>query len=182
MQDFISDFINYLAAFFEPVSKMPYSAPFILVVSVLLALVSIVLTNKLTDPEKMKEDMEEVKAWQAKFNEARKTGDPQLLQEVMDSQSRIMRLQSNMMSSRCKPMLIFYIPFILIFSVLAAIYGNNPVAILPFNVTKVFPWLEGMIGVDLPGTGFGLTYFPLYMLSGFGLGNLIRRAAGQQMM
>jgi uncharacterized membrane protein (DUF106 family) len=62
------------------------------------------------------------------------------------------------------------------------IYGTTIVAIVPFNAQYLLPFLEGWIGFNVPGNGFGLTYFGWYMLAGLGLGNMIRRAAGQQVM
>ncbi|MDF1540813.1 MAG: EMC3/TMCO1 family protein, partial [Candidatus Thorarchaeota archaeon] len=166
----------------EPLIPIPNATVFILGVSILLALVSIWATNRFTDQEQLKKDMEEVKEWQSKFNEARKSQDPQQLQEVMDSQSRMMRLQSGMMMARCKPMMIYYIPFFLIFSLLQAIYGVSIVAIVPFNAQDLLWFLQDWIGFDVQGSGFGLTYFGWYMLCGLGLGNIIRRAAGQSAM
>ncbi len=182
MQDIFADIINSIATLLDPVASMPNSAWFIVLVSVSLALVSIIATKLLTDVEEMKENMERIKEWQAKANEARKSQDPRLLQEVMDSQSQIMSLQGKMMSARCKPMLIYYIPFLLIFAVLAAVYGNTAVAILPFNAQDALPFLDGWMGYNVPGAGFGMTYFWWYLLSSLGLGNLIRKAAGLQIM
>jgi len=182
MQDLIADFLGFFANLLDPVSAMPYSSVFILGVSVGLALVSVWATNRFTDQEQLKKEMEEVKEWQAKFNAARKSQDPQELQEVMDNQSRMMRLQSSMMMARCKPMLIYYIPFLLVFSILGALYGISVVVILPFNAQYLLPFLDGWIGFNVPGSGFGMTYFGWYMLSGLGLGNIIRKAAGQSAM
>jgi uncharacterized membrane protein (DUF106 family) len=175
MQDIIADM-------FAPLTPIPISTIFILGVSILLALISIWATNRFTDQEKLKEDMEKVKEWQAKFKEARSSGDPQLLQEVMDSQSQMMALQGSMMTARCKPMMIYYIPFFLVFSLLQMIYGVTIVAIIPFNAQILLPFIEGWIGFNVPGSGFGLTYFGWYMLGGLGLGNIIRKAAGQNVM
>ncbi len=182
MQDVIADILGFFSGLLAPVLTIPNSSIFILLISVGLALVSIWATARFTDQEKMKEDMAKVKEWQAKFNEARKSGDPQQLQEVMDGQSQMMRLQSSMMTARCKPMLIYYIPFLLVFSILAAAYGTSVVVILPFNAQVLLPFLDGWIGYNVPGSGFGLTYFGWYMLSGLGLGNIIRKAAGQSAM
>ncbi|MHA2265023.1 MAG: EMC3/TMCO1 family protein [Candidatus Thorarchaeota archaeon] len=167
--DFISDLLGAMAGFLEPFSRMPISAPFIVGVSVLLALVSIWATNRFSDMEKMKSDMEEVKEWQVKFKVAR-------------AAKRIMSLQGSMMSARCKPMLIFYIPFLLVFSVLGVLYGTNPVAILPFNAQYGLGFIEGWLGVNVPGSGFGMFYWSWYFLASLGLGNLIRKAGGLSVM
>ncbi len=182
MQDIVADIVGFFAGLLDPVATMPISAIFIVIVSLTLATVSIVATKLFTDADQLKADMEKVKEWQAKFNEARRSQDPRLLQEVMDSQSQIMQIQGRMMTARCKPMLIYYIPFLLVFAVLAAVYGNSVVVILPFNPQNALPFLEGFMGTNVPGAGFGMTYFWWYMLSSLGLGNLVRKAAGMQMM
>lgn len=171
--DILSDLILAL-------TQMPWSAPFILFVGLGISLLSIWATNRWTDIEKTNEVMNEIKAWREKYNKARETMDPILLEEVMAEQSKIMALNAQMMSSRCKPMCYTYIPIMAVFAILAWIYGATPVAILPFNVHKLLPFLNGYIGFPVDG-GFGLLYWPWYLLSSLGLGNLLRRAAGQVM-
>ena len=159
---------------------MPGSTIFIMLVSVALALISIWATQRFTDMEKMKADTEEINAWRERFNAARKTMDPIQLQQVMDDQGRIMRLQSSMMSARMKPMCVYYIPFLIIFAILNAIYGNSIVAIIPFNLDKLLPFLKGWLGSPVVG-GFGLSYYGYYFFVGLGLGNIIRRPFGLSM-
>jgi uncharacterized membrane protein (DUF106 family) len=130
--------------------------------------------------EKMQADMAEVKAWQERFKNARASMDPVELQQVMDDQGRIMGLNTAMMSARMRPMCVYYIPFIIIFAILNAIFGNSIVAIIPFNLHKVLPFLVGWIGTPVQG-GFGLSYYGYYFLVGLGLGNIIRRPFGLSM-
>ncbi len=162
------------------ITTIPGSAIFILLVSIALALMSIWATRKFTDMEKMQADMAEVKEWQERFKKARASMDPVELQEVMDDQGRMMRLQSSMMTDRCKPMCVYYIPFLIIFYILNLLYGNSIVAIIPFNIDKVLPFLSGWIGSST-AAGFGLSYYGYYFLVGLGLGNIIRRPFGLSM-
>jgi uncharacterized membrane protein (DUF106 family) len=166
--------------FIQIFSTMPFSAITILLVNVLLALISIAATNKFTDMEKLNADMEEVKVWREKMNVARKTMDPVLLEEVMADQGRIMKINGSMMSARMKPMCVYYIPFLIVFYMMGALFGNSIVAVLPFNIQKVLPFLDGMIGTATHG-GFGFSFYGFYLLVGFGLGNLIRKPFGQSM-
>ncbi|MHA1246421.1 MAG: EMC3/TMCO1 family protein [Candidatus Thorarchaeota archaeon] len=175
--DIISDITQAILAVLEPVSHMPYSTVFVVVVSVAIGAISTIATIRLTDVEQLRADMEVVKAWQAKMKLARKTMNPVLLQEVMDSQSRIMTIQARMMQARMKPMCVFYIPFIIIFGILNMLYGGTPVAILPFNIQKVLPFLNGWIGVEMPSGGFGLFFWSWYVLASMSLGGLMRRFA-----
>ena len=171
--DMFTDFIQIF-------STMPWSAITILVVNVFLALISIAATNRFTDRDKMKADMEEVKIWQDKMKAARKTMDPVALQEVMADQGRIMRINGSMMSARMKPMCVYYIPFLIVFYAMGAMFGNSVVAVLPFNIQKVLPFLEGMLGTST-NSGFGFSFYGFYLLVGLGLGNLIRKPFGQSM-
>ena len=162
------------------IQTMPGSTIFIMLVAIALALISIWATQRFTDMEKMKADMGEINAWRERFNKARKTMDPAELQQVMDDQGRIMRLQSSMMGARMKPMCVYYIPFLIIFGILNTIYGNSIVAIIPFNLDKLLPFISGWIGNSVAG-GFGLSYYGYYFLVGLGLGNIIRRPFGLSM-
>ena len=162
------------------ITTIPGSAIFIALVSTMLALVSIWATRRFADMDKMQADMAEVKDWQERFKKARESMDPVELQAVMDDQGRIMRLNTAMMSARMKPMCVYYIPFIIIFGILNAIFGNSVVAILPFNIHKVLPFFVGYLGVPTAG-GFGLSFYGFYFLVGLGLGNIIRRPFGLSM-
>ena len=175
-----TDFIQIVSTFLQPVAVIPWSAITILVVNVFLALISIAATNKFTDMDKMKEDMEEVKIWQDKMKTARKSMDPEALQEVMADQGRIMKINGAMMGARMKPMCVYYIPFLIVFYIMGAMFGNSVVAVLPFNIQKVLPFLEGMFGTATV-SGFGFTFYGFYLLVGLGLGNLIRKPFGQSM-
>ncbi|MFW9963227.1 MAG: EMC3/TMCO1 family protein [Candidatus Sifarchaeia archaeon] len=179
--DIWTDFLQGMANILAPVSVMPGSTIFILFVSIGLALISIWATMRFTDMDKMKTDMEEIKAWQERFKKARQTMDPIELQQVMDDQGRIMRLNSSMMTQRMKPMCMFYIPLIIVFGILNFLFQGNPVAIIPFNIQEVLPFLDGWIGVNIQGSGFGLFFWSWYFLVSLGLGNLIRRPFGLSM-
>ena len=85
-----------------------------------------------------------------------------------------------MMSARMKPMCVYYIPFLVIFAIMGAMFGNSVVAVLPFNIQHVLPFLDGMLGTST-NYGFGFSFYGFYLLVGLGLGNLIRKPFGQTM-
>lgn len=176
--DVWSDIFGAIINFLRPVSTMPWSAAFVLAVGVLLAVISSVITVKMVDVEKLKTGQEELRAWQRKLSEARKTMDPVLLQELTNDQSRIMQIQLSMQSARMKPCCVFYVPFLIIFAILNGLYGAAPVAVLPFNPQNALPFLEPWLGVYVSGAGFGLWFWSWYMLSALGLGTMVRRVFG----
>ena len=55
------------------------------------------------------------------------------------------------------------------------------VAVLPFNIQKVLPFLEGMIGMSTVA-GFGMTYWGFYFLVGLGMSSILQRIMGTQVM
>ncbi|UCE10647.1 MAG: DUF106 domain-containing protein [Candidatus Thorarchaeota archaeon] len=156
----------------------PMSAPFIVLVSVLLALISVWATKRFTNIEETEAKMAEIRRWREEFNEARRTMNQLMLEKLMAEQSRIMKLNTEIMSDRCRPMCYTYIPIAAIFIALLNFYALLPVAILPFNPQKLLPILDGWLGMTLPNGGFGLFFWPWYLISSIGLGNLVRRAFG----
>jgi uncharacterized membrane protein (DUF106 family) len=176
--DVWSDIFSSVVSFLQPVSTMPYSTLFVLGIGILLSLVSSLITVKMVDVGKMKAGTAELQAWRAKLNQARKTMDPVLLQEVMNEQSHIMQVQLSMQGARMKPCCIYYIPFLITFAILNGLYGATPVAILPFNPQSLLPFLEPSIGVTVPGGGFGLWFWSWYVLSGMSLNSIIQKAFG----
>ncbi len=172
--------MQFLNDFLAALTTMPGSTIFITFVSIGLALLTIWTTRRFTDMDKMQADMAEVKVWQERFKKARASMDPIELQEVMEDQGRIMRLNSSMMTARMKPMCVFYIPLIIVFYIMRLIFADSVVAIIPFNIHKALPFLVGFIGAPTAG-GFGLSFYGYYFLVGLGLGNIVRRPFGLSM-
>jgi uncharacterized membrane protein (DUF106 family) len=89
------------------------------------------------------------------------------------------------MSARCKPSLLFFIPFIVIFSILRGFYStdgvDNIVLILPFNIQKVLPFFVGLAGQPT-AAGFGLSFYAFYFLVGLGLSSILQRIMGTQVL
>jgi len=118
--------------------------------------------------------------------EAKRTQNEKLLKKVKRRKAYIDRIQREQLSSRCKPSLIFLIPFMLIFTVLRAFYTledgtEQIVAVIPFNIQKVLPFLVGM-GGRATEAGFGLTYYIFYFIVGLGLSSILQRIMGTQVM
>jgi uncharacterized membrane protein (DUF106 family) len=81
------------------------------------------LTNRLlTDPEKSKAVRKEVSEWNKEMQQARREGDKKKLEKVMKKQKEILQLQSKMMWQSMKVTLIFFVPLIIIWSILGGFY------------------------------------------------------------
>ncbi len=179
MQDILADFVSWLAANFPMFRTLPWSGILIAVVSVIVSTISNLGMKRFTDVRRLKRHQAEIKQYQKMQQEAQKTGNEKLLRKVRRRKAYIDRIQRDMFSARCKPSLIFMIPFMLIFWTLSGFYSGDYmiVAILPFDAF----FLTGIAGTSVPG-GFGMTYMAFYMLVGLGLSSILQRIMGTQIM
>lgn len=141
--------------------------------------------RRFTDMRRLQRHQTEIKQYQEMEKEARRTQNEKLLKKVKRRKAYIDRIQREQLGARCKPSLIFLIPFMLIFTILRGFYTEGGidmiVAVLPFNIQKVLPFFEGLAGIGT-AAGFGLTYYAFYFLVGLGLSSILQRIMGTQVM
>jgi uncharacterized membrane protein (DUF106 family) len=127
----------------------------------------------------------EIKQYQQMQQDLQKNHNEKLARKIKRRKAYIDRIQREMMTSRCKPYLIFFIPFVIFFTILRGFYTvegiDHIVAIIPFNIHKVLPFLSGMVGLPT-AAGFGLTFTGYYFLVGLGLSSILQRMMGTQLM
>ena len=185
MQDLFGDFLAWFGTVFAPVQTIPLSPLFIMSVSLFVSTLSNLAMRRFTDMRRLNRYQAEVKQYQEMEKEAKRTQNEKLMKKVKRRKAYIDRIQRESMGARCKPSLIFLIPFMLIFTILRSFYApagvDLVVAVLPFNIQKVLPFLEGMIGTATVA-GFGMTYWGFYFLVGLGMSSILQRIMGTQVM
>jgi uncharacterized membrane protein (DUF106 family) len=185
MQDLFGDFLVWFGIVFSPVQSPPLSGLFIMGVSLFVSTLSNLAMRRFTDMRRLNRYQAEVKQYQEMEKEAKRTQNEKLMKKVKRRKAYIDRIQRESMGARCKPSLIFLIPFMLIFTVLRNFYAPTGVdmivAVLPFNIQKVLPFLDGMIGTAT-AAGFGMTYWGFYFLVGLGMSSILQRIMGTQVM
>ncbi len=182
MQDM---FLDFVAWFIETFKGPPMSAILITAVSVSITVISNLAMKRFSDVRQLKRHQAEIKEYQELTRKAEQTQNEKLLRKMRRRKAYIDRIQKEMVSARCRPMLFFIIPFMLLFSVLSGYYSDpsttpptqKVVAVIPFNIQKALPFLVNFVGVPYEG-GFGLYFFPFYLLVGLGLGQIIQRIQG----
>ena len=179
MQDIFAPIVLWLIANFPMFRTPPWSGILIAVVSVTVSSISNLGMKRFTDMRRLKRHQLEIKQYQKMQQEAQKTGNEKLLRKVRRRKAYIDRIQRDMTSARCKPGLIFIIPFMAIFLTFSGFFSGDYliVAILPFDAF----FLTGIAGMSVPG-GFGMTYMAFYMLVGLGLSSILQRIMGTQIM
>jgi len=152
--------VSFVSQLLEPYKYPPNSAIFIFILSAVLSVLISALNRMILDIEKLRRYEEKIRKWQQMYFKARKTGDKKLLLKAERQSKYIQRLQSKVTSERFKPMLIYLVPFTLLFWILNSIYKKSIVVFLPIAL----PWL-----------GNQLTFFWWYLLCNFAVGGPIQK-------
>lgn len=170
MLTILDEILGWLMNALMPYASVPNSTFLILGVAGILASVSNLANRLLVNVRAMREMSAEVKAWQEEFNRARKSGDKQLLSKVTKKQAAIMRLQSKMMWDRMKVTFTFFIPFLLVWTVLSRFYGQLPERMFTAYSPFVVRWLlEGPSLLPDASLPVKVSYFTWYLICSFAI-------------
>ena len=188
MQGAIPDFLNWFNTVFAIFQSPPLSGVFIMLVSVTISSISNLAMKRFSDIRMLRRYQQEIKQYQKMQQDLQKNHNEKLARKIKRRKAYIERIQKEMTTARCKPQLIFIIPFMIVFTMLRSFYNPSGipaedliVAIIPFNIHKVLPFLVGMFGLPTPA-GFGLTFTGFYFLTGLGLSSILQRMMGTQLM
>jgi len=151
------------------IQGIPYSTLFILGLSFLLSLVTLLTNRLLTNREQMKAWTQEIAAWREESLKATRSGDKKLMAKVKKQQQHIMQLQSKMMWQSMKTSFIWFIPLMLLWWLfLTPLYTGSEGHI----AVAYIPWFGGELQ---------LTYFYWYLLCSFFAQALLTRLLGMSM-
>lgn len=112
----------------------PASALFILLVSLLLAIIYSLVQIVVTDIDKLRRYNARIKKWRIKYKNAIKSGNPRLISEVQKEKEIIDKLQLEVASETFKPMMITFLLFFIVYYIITGAYGLSTVLILPFKL------------------------------------------------
>lgn len=170
---------NALDVIFSPIMGFNpiYS---IFIIATIIAFV-ITLANKLlVDQDRLEYLRKEMQDFQQQMMQARKSNDPKALEKVQKNQAKFMDLQREMMTNSFKPMIVTFLPIILIFWWMAQSKLNSVVVILPkvaYYVLLVPLW--HMFYHPAPTTPeFAIEWLGWYILCSFGMSMLFRKFLG----
>ena len=185
MQNPFGDLLVWFSTTFAIFKSPPLAGFFIMFVSLSISTLSNLAMKRFTDMRRLNRYQLEIKQFREMEQKAQKTQNEKLLKKVKRRKSYIERIQREQMSARCKPSLIFFIPFIIIFWLLRGFYStggvDDIVIVLPFNIQKVLPFLIGMAGRPT-SVGFGLSFYAFYFLVGLGMSSILQRIMGTQVL
>ena len=116
----------------------------IALISVLISFVSAMVRRATVDMDKVKDSQEKMKEHKKKMEEAQKKGDTD---QMMKSQEQMTKHMLDGMKQNFKPMLITWIPFILIFKWLSGQYGSVGDVMTLFGMHLTWFWCYFVISL-----------------------------------
>jgi uncharacterized membrane protein (DUF106 family) len=149
--------------------RMPSSTIFTIGVAIIMSLISTTAAKLLVDYDMVRSTMKEVQAWQKELNAAKKAKDEQTVSKLMKKSQAMMKQQSRASMEQMKVTAVTFVPFLIVWYTLNAVFGPHPVAYAPFPL----PFLSTMTSLGVP-----LTFFYWYLLCSFSVNLPLMRIFG----
>jgi uncharacterized membrane protein (DUF106 family) len=135
------------------------------------------VTRKLTDQAKLRRYRKEISEWRKIMTEAQKTKDEKLILQAQRRSKIIQNMSQDVAKQAFKPMLVFMIPFLVLWWLLNGFFGSTIVAVVPYNLGLI-PFVGNYLGHQINGSIFGLRLFGWYLFCNFSFGMMINRLLG----
>lgn len=121
----------------------------ILLFSIMISIVSALLNKKLVNQDRMTEIKKKIKDFQTRYNEAKKSGDQNLIKKLEEEQKEVLGLTKEMMSNSFKPLLYTFLPFMILLYFLSSAYGSlgNIMTLPIFNWELNWLWWYILVSV-----------------------------------
>lgn len=164
-------------------TSSPGSLYFILILSTIIAIASVILTKLLVNTAELERKQKQIKAHnedKKKIIELAETDVDRYHKQRKKwerKDSMLKKTQQGMAMQRMKPTLITFAPMLIIFWVLRGIYGNDPIAASPIN-PSLWGLLNFFIGMGLAGEEDGIAWLNFtawYFVCSLGINTLLQR-------
>jgi uncharacterized membrane protein (DUF106 family) len=160
---FIDDIVAWFVSALLPYDHIPQSTLFTVGVAIALGLMSATAAKLLVDYDMVKSSMREFQEWNKALQKARKANDNQTVGKLMKKQQAMTKLQARASMEQFKVTAVTFVPFLVLWYLLSAVFGRSIVAISPF---------------PLPLAGSQLSFVSWYFLSSFAVNFPIMRIFG----
>ena len=147
----------------DALKVIPGSTLFVLLISMVTNLLVSSVNRLFVNVEEQKEWTIKSTLLRREMMKAMQSGNKRLIEKLQKEQQESTKVQTKMSMDRMKLMLFFLIPFFALWQVLGSFYGNEIVALMPF---------------DAPFFGLQLNLFSWYFLSSIATNILISRLLG----
>ncbi len=164
---FIDDIVIWvkvaLAPYIGQPPHIPESTLFTVGIAIALGLMSSTAAKLLVDYNMVRNSMREFQGWRKDMEKAKKANDNQTLSKLMKKQQAMTKLQARASMEQFKVTAVTFVPFLLLWYLMSAVFGGAIVAISPFS---------------LPLVGTQLNFVSWYLLSSFAVNFPMMRVLG----
>lgn len=180
----ISDILNVIFSPILALDPNPLNpALTVLIIAFLVSLISTIANKYLVDHDRNNKIQKEIKEFNNQLMVAQQNADTQKLEKLQGEQANMLKLQSEMMMNSIKPLLVTYIPIILMFFWMKTSVIQNMVIVLPkplywIILTPLWHFIGGIFyggGAVIP---YAIGWLLWYMICTFGTGQILRKLFG----
>ena len=164
---FIEDIVAWVTQALAPYTNMPQSTLFTVGVAIALGLTSSTAAKLLVDYDMVRNSMRDFQAWRKELDKAKKANDNQTISKLMKKQQAMTKLQARASMEQMKVTAVTFVPFLLLWYLLNAVFAHRIVALAPWplpiltsNLTFVSWYFLSSFAVN----------FPMMRLFGIGMG------------
>jgi len=154
---------NALTPYVGSPPQVPASTLFTVGLAAALGLATSTVAKLMVDYDMVRHHMQEFNAWRKELDKARKANDKTALAKLMQKQQAMTKLQARASMESMKVTMVTFVPFLLLWYVLSAVFGHVIVAEAPF---------------PLPLVGTSLTFVSWYFLCSFAINLPMMKAFG----
>jgi uncharacterized membrane protein (DUF106 family) len=155
----------------------PWSAIVILCITLVMSTITALVTRKVTDQAKLRRYRKEISDWRKMMMQAQKTKDEKLILQAQRRSKIIQNMSQDVAKQSFKPMLVFIVPFLILWWLLNGFFGTTIVAVIPYNIGLI-PLVGNYLGYQINGSLFGLRLLGWYFFCNFSFGMMINRLLG----
>ncbi len=161
--EFTRPLVVWLTDALAPFTAIPASTVFVMVLSAAISILVSTVNRMVIDVEKFKEYRREVNEFMKDLDAAKESDERRLETRLKRRQKKITQLQSWMMKQQLKLMVIFMVPFGILFPILNEVFSGLVIAYSP---------------VTLPFIPREMGFFHWYLICSFGINLPLSRALG----
>ena len=187
MVDIMEPINGVLNAIFNPILAMDPNpanpALTVLIIAFIVSLITTIANKYLVDQDELNEQQAKMKKFQSELREAQKKGDGKEIARLQAQQADLMGDQTAMMTNQFKPMIVTFVPIILIFFWMRSSAIHDLVVILPTTVywvtlTPLWHAIGSVIYGGKATIPYGIGWLLWYMICTFGMSQILRKFLG----
>ena len=179
--------LNILNTIFNPILALDPNpqnpALTVLIIAFIVSLITTVANKYLVDQDKVNENQKKSRELSSRMREAQKKGDGKELAKLQAEQTEMLKNQNAVMMESFKPMLVTFVPIILIFFWMRTSIISNLVLILPapaywLTLTPFWHFIGQFLYGGKATIPYGIGWLLWYMICTFGMSQILRKFLG----